>query len=56
MIDPFLTYNGVRSHIDDLREEACMSRLAARATGGKATGWERVRGLLTHPKPAAADH
>lgn len=56
MIDPYLTYNGVRSHVDDLRADACMSRLAAQASCGRATGWQRVRELLTHPKPAAADH
>lgn len=55
MIDPFLTYNGVRSHIDDLREQACMSRLAAQATCCKATGWQRVRELLTRPAPTC-DH
>ena len=55
MIDPFLTYNGVRSHIDDLRDEAQQSRLAAIATCCKATGWQRVRELLTTPKPAS-DH
>lgn len=56
MIDPFLTYNGVRSHIDDLREDARMSRLAAIATCCKATGWQRIRELLTNPGTAPADH
>jgi hypothetical protein len=46
MLDPFLTYNGVRSHIDDLREEACMSRLAAKATCCKTTAWSRMRSRL----------
>ena len=46
MIDPFLTYNGVRSHIDDLRDDACMSRLAAKATCCKTSTWSRVRGRL----------
>lgn len=55
MIDPFLTYNGVQSHLDDLRAQACMSRLAAEATCCKATGWQRIRELLTHPA-AATDH
>ncbi|MDQ1688721.1 MAG: hypothetical protein QOK42_1696 [Frankiaceae bacterium] len=49
MIDPYLTYNGVRSHIDDLRDEACLSRLAALATCCKPTAWSRVRDLLGKP-------
>ena len=48
MLDPFLTYNGVRAHLDDLRHEACLSRLAAQATCCKSTGsaWSRVRAAL----------
>ena len=53
MIDPFLTYNGVRSHIDDLREEACLSRLAAKAMCCKPTTWSRMRTRLARASAGA---